>query len=413
MPTQLGKHFWPNFSFVFGLRLDYLSPTIYLTDIFIFLIFIAYFKKLSSQVKTTNKKYLILFGLFLLTLLMGLMGAKNPLAGFYGILKFLEFSFLTFFIIQNFKLLNKTIIFWCFLTGIIFESLLAFLQYFNQASINGIFYFFGERNFNAQTPGIANASINGQLFLRPYATFSHPNALAGFLVVAMLYLLLISSKGKQKILLISIALGTLALVLSLSRTAIFIWLIYLIVLFGVSLAEKYKKQFSKAKLLIVIFSTVIVLAILLLIFQNSFVLQRFLSTKIFDESIVQRSELVGQSFVMFQKSPLLGIGINNFYNNLSFSNSQLNFTLIQPVHNIFLLVLSETGIIGVCVFLYVLWKTFVKTMQKQLQEKRRYLFLLVFSVVFLGLFDHYFLTIQQGQLLFSVVLGTTLAYKKE
>src|SRR3989344_9415701 len=40
LPTQLGRHFWPNFSFVSGIRIDYLSPTLYATDIFILLIFV-------------------------------------------------------------------------------------------------------------------------------------------------------------------------------------------------------------------------------------------------------------------------------------------------------------------------------------------------------------------------------------
>ena len=39
IPTQFGRHFWPDFSFVSGVRVDYLSPTLYVTDILIFLIF--------------------------------------------------------------------------------------------------------------------------------------------------------------------------------------------------------------------------------------------------------------------------------------------------------------------------------------------------------------------------------------
>ena len=33
LPTQLGYHFWPEYTRVFGLRIDYLAPTIYLTDL--------------------------------------------------------------------------------------------------------------------------------------------------------------------------------------------------------------------------------------------------------------------------------------------------------------------------------------------------------------------------------------------
>src|ERR1035437_10261792 len=35
LPTQLGKHFWPNFSYVYGIRIDYLSPTLYFTDLLV------------------------------------------------------------------------------------------------------------------------------------------------------------------------------------------------------------------------------------------------------------------------------------------------------------------------------------------------------------------------------------------
>ena len=34
IPTQLGLHFWPEWSKVAGIRVDYLSPVLYLTDIF-------------------------------------------------------------------------------------------------------------------------------------------------------------------------------------------------------------------------------------------------------------------------------------------------------------------------------------------------------------------------------------------
>src|SRR5258708_7366824 len=38
LPTQLGKHFWPDFSIVSGIRIDYLSPTVYITDVFLILL---------------------------------------------------------------------------------------------------------------------------------------------------------------------------------------------------------------------------------------------------------------------------------------------------------------------------------------------------------------------------------------
>jgi O-antigen ligase len=412
LPTQFGKHFWPNFSFVSGLRLDYLSPTLYLTDVFILLLFVFYFSKLKSILIKINKKYLLSYILFLAVLIIGVAGSKNPLAGFYGIVKFLEYTFLTLFVIIHFKYFNKTVLAFCFLAGIIFESSLSFLQYFNQGSIGGIFYFFGERAFTAQTPGIANASINGQLFLRPYATFSHPNVLAGFLIIAMLYALLLFKNKIKTLVLIGIILGSASLLLSLSRTAIILWIAYLIILFGIPLVKKYKNRFSKSKLIATVVVLFVIALCIFIFFRNSFILQRSSLTKITEEAILQRAELIQQSLVMFMKNPIFGVGVNNFYNNLSFANSRLTVSLIQPVHNIFLLALSETGIIGFCLFVYLFYVSIKNLIYAKFIKQRKFLLMMIFAIIFLGSFDHYFLTIQQGQILFAIIFGTIFSYGK-
>jgi O-antigen ligase len=119
-----------------------------------------------------------------------------------------------------------------------------------------------------------------------------------------------------------------------------------------------------------------------------------------------------QSLTMFTKAPVFGVGVNNFFNNLNFPNSQLTPLLIQPVHNIFLLVLSETGLIGFCLFIYLFYVMIRNLITAKKIKEKKYLLMLIFTVVFLGSFDHYFLTIQQGQLLFAVILGTMLSYGK-
>jgi O-antigen ligase len=363
-------------------------------------------------IKKVNKKYLLVFSLFLLSIFVGLTVSKNPLAGFYGIIRFLEFTFLVVFIANNFKYFNRRILFFCFLSGIVLESFLSFLQYFNQGSIGGIFYYLGERTFSAQTPGIANASINGELFLRPYGTFSHPNVLAGFLLIATLYLFLFfSSKNGKIFLLTGIFLGTISLALTLSRGAIFLWGLYLIVIFGTFIVQKYKNKILNPKFFLKFAIAIVAILVLYLNFQSSLLLQRFSLTRISEESLVQRKELIDQSLTMVVRNPVFGVGINNFFNNLTLSGSQLKALQIQPVHNVFLLVLSQTGIIGFSLFLYIFYKILARLISKRSKREYQYLLMIVFSVIFLGFFDHYFLTIQQGQILFSIVLGTVLSYK--
>jgi O-antigen ligase len=199
-------------------------------------------------------------------------------------------------------------------------------------------------------------------------------------------------------------LGTTALLITLGRTAILLWAIYVIVLFGLWLFEKYKKRnFNPLQIFLSVLIIIGIIAILLL--QNNLIAQRFLTTNLSDESIVQRQTLMSQSLKMFWQSPIFGVGINNYFNNLNIYLSKENPLLIQPVHNIFLLVLAETGIVGLATFLFVLLKSFLVIIKKQ----NKYLLLSLLTIICLGMFDHYFLTLQQGQLLFSLVLGISFA----
>lgn len=399
LPTQLGRHFWPEFAFVFGLRLDYLSPTIYFTDLIIVLILVLSFKSLLLFLKNINKTSKVIIIVSIITLITGVVLSKSPFAGFYGLLKLTEYFFLFVFIMQRFQKLDKRNLFIAFSIPIIYEALLSFFQLINNGSIGGIMYFLGERTFTSSTPGIANASIGGELILRPYATFSHPNVLAGFLMVYSLFLFIAFSKKEKITLLFLILISTTSLVLTLSRTAIIYWIIVLVFLFATSIYKKYKNR--KSNPLLFIFVVLAVLVSITILISNTFVTQRFLETRIYEQSVIQRQELITSSFQMFLKSPLLGVGVNNFYINLT------NTTFVQPVHNIFLFIFSQGGIILFLIFLYLLTKTLIKVKK----TKNIYLFLTLLSVMFLGSFDHYFLTLQQGQIITTLIFGAIYSYK--
>src|SRR3989344_1581709 len=244
-PTQFGRHFWPGFSYILGIRIDYLSPTVYATDILIFLLFIFFINNL--QIKYLSKllkrfSWLSISLLFLIAFLfLGVIFSKSPLAGFYGLFKLFEFIFFGVYTARFVTKINFKKILFVFSAQIIFESILSVAQYLKQSSIGGLFYFVGERTFNGQTPAVANASINGELILRPYGTFSHPNVLGGYLLIGMTLILFnLGSTKKQleKILyLISLTCGTLVLILTFSRIAILLWLIILFI-FLISRAGK-------------------------------------------------------------------------------------------------------------------------------------------------------------------------------
>lgn len=384
LPTQLGRHFWPDFSFVLGLRADYLSPTLYFTDVLIILLFTFWFLSSLKKPKALKFKLPVSVAVFALLLLVGIFLSKSPLPGIYGLLKLVEFSFFGLYTAKNVKSLKMIAI--PFSLGLVFESTLTIAQYFNQGSLGGLLYFLGERAFNSQTPGIANASLNGSLILRPYATFSHPNVLAAYLVISMTLILFYFRKTVRYPLLF---IGTAALFLTLSRAAVLAWA----VVFFIWLVKSFWRS-EKTKIIFFLIAT-----IALIYFSPLY--SRFSSLSLVDATIESRIALSKAALDMFSKKPILGVGLGNFLPSLPFFvGSDGNVFYLQPVHNIFLLVLSETGIIGLGFFIWFLFKTFRRV------TRRSTLALVLFSeILILGFFDHYFLTLQQGQLMFALILG--------
>lgn len=187
IPTQLGRHFWPNWSLVNGVRIDYLSPTLYITDILIVLLFLfSFFRRDKSDDLSFGMVVRPSPTLIIIFLLLVVLFSNFSFISFFKFLKIFEIFIFAWLIKTNLNKKNFSQFIFVLSLSMLFQSVLGIAQFFNHGSINGIFYFFGERNFSSGTPGIANAVINGTLILRPYGTLPHPNVLAGFLLVGII-----------------------------------------------------------------------------------------------------------------------------------------------------------------------------------------------------------------------------------
>lgn len=388
LPLQLGKHFWLDFSYVMGLRVDYLSPTIYLTDLLVLAILglwaiekISNIKNQTSKIDIKNLKLFFFLFLIFIFLLVNCFFARNQGAAFYKLLKILEFFALGFYAAKNYCLLFT--IHWPLVIAVVYSSLLAIAQFVRQSSLNGIFWWLGERTFNAATPGIAKIEINGRLLMRPYATFSHPNALAGFVLVSFIFTLPFVFKKSKTFAVVYSLLVISCLALTFSRS---VWLVGLLVAFW------FLKSFSPNYSLLTGYCLLIALIVLLIKLPN-----------FAEESLVQRMELNKISLQLIKQSPLTGVGLNNFVVRISEFWRQPVLWL-QPVHNIYLLVAAETGVVGLLIFLYFLLLTYKKIKKFPTPYKSIFLYVLI-SILLLGFFDHYWLTLQQNQLLLTILLG--------
>lgn len=389
LPTQLGRHFFLPFSYLSGVRIDYLAPTIYATDILAILLIIFNFKTVFNFFK--NKKILVVL---LSLLIFNLLISQSQIISLYRYIKILEWLSVFSIFASRATPCKEKIVFYGFFWGAFFELILVVLQFINKHSIQGIFWFFGERYLTLSMPGIAKAAINGIEFLRPYGTFSHPNSMGGFYLLLYFFVLLFISRytlrvarfTKQLFLLIC----TFLIFFSFSKIAIVTFLIsnvYYLISIGLK-----KKIFCKpcflAKIIVPIFVALI-----------------FLFAKTDPQTVNNRIILIKNSWQVFISHPFFGVGLGNYLTAQNKIPLRFNYFFQQPVHNIFLLWITETGIVTTGLILF-----FVINFFKKIKKPIAISYYLLAIVFITGFFDHYWLTLQQNFLLLAVILGIVFVF---
>jgi len=378
LPTQLGKHFFLPFSYISGVRVDYLAPTIYLLDIIIFFLAVI---NLKTILKFFKKK--VFFIIFLLSLINIFFANSVPLA-FYGFIKIIEF-FIVFSLGQKMLtiLRDKIILIGLFIMTF-FQFLLVFFQIFLHHSVNGFFYYFGERFINLSTPGIAKISLFGQELLRPYGTFSHPNSLAGFFLLLYFYVLVEKKFSKFLILKnLFLLFSSIIIFLSFSKIAIISYLLLTVIYYILSVK---KCRFCLISRIV----TLVVISVVFLVGKGD------------PLSLQKRIELVKTSSLIIIKHLVIGVGVHNYLLSQAEYPSKFPYFINQPVHNIFLLFFSEWGLLIGGYFIYL----FIKKTGRIIITKP-YIFL---TIILTGMFDHYWLTLNQNFILLALILSFIIKF---
>jgi len=357
LPTQLGLHFWPDFSRAAGLRVDYLSPTLYLTDLLILLYLVSRIPPILSWLKRHLRPLVILVLFIGLNTVLS-SSPHNTLFWWSRFLFYLVFFLslrlqkITWSQIKNLLLLSTSLV-----------ICLEIFQLYHQSSLGGLPYWFGERAFTSSTSGLGRLFLFGLDLVRPQSTFSHPNSLAGYLLIIYYLFHLHRSPLWQRV---AIFVG---LLLTFSKGALLAFL--LVVIFNL-----------RPHLLLIIFTTLSLSQLFLPTLAHS---PSFISDRLFFLNPLRK---------MILRRPLLGVGLGGFIPALAglLPGSFLLPSKLQPVHNIFLLALSEIGLLG---SLLLGW---LAHFQLKLLSKPRFAGLLALITI-TGTFDHYWWTLPQNKLI--------------
>lgn len=292
------------------------------------------------------------------------------------------------------------------LTGVL-ESIVALVQFISQKSTG--LYLFGESRLGSNILGLARVDLLGHSLLRAYGTFPHPNILGGFLLFTISATVwYIRNILETRRLLASWASGAyllgiqlIGLGLTFSRSAITGLL--LILIFSLC-RDRFKtclyierNSINNRKIIALI--TGIIVIFFLLIVRTP--IQNTLSGK--DLTTRLRIEYAAAAYHRFITAPILGRGWGTGPIELpAFSNFSFYPWELQPVHNIYLSVLSDLGIVGFLIFIYFIYRTLKKP-----SNIWKYLFI---AYLFIGLFDHYLLTLPQGIFIF---FGSAILCRRE
>ena len=368
LPTQLGFHLWPSWSFIHGLSIDYLSITVYLTDLLLLTLLFIHPPRFLFY-----KPIKILITTIILSSFLGLQ-PLNSLIFLFRILLLLNYSHA----ISNQNKTTLSLLLTSISISTIVISLLAILQFIAQSSLDGIFYWLGERHFSLTTPGIAKTTLpfTYQQVIRSYATFSHPNSLAGHLIVISLLVIILKRKLKLNNLLTKTTLfiSLIALITTFSRSAIFALLVSLI---SLTLSPSHS-----------LFLTITIPLLLTLILTLPILVGN-------QTSITTRQLLNHYALKAFRSNSLFGVGLNNFTIYLSQITPPLNHYLFQPAHNIYLLLLSQLGAVPIITFIFI---------KPRLKINKIFL-PAILAISITGALDHYWLTLPQNRLLISFLGG--------
>jgi len=152
------------------------------------------------------------------------------------------------------------------------------------------------------------------------------------------------------------------------------------------------------------------------------------------KSNIERLGTYKQAIGVLDHSFPWGVGVNNYTVALhDLLNDGLESWSYQPVHNVYILILAEVGIFGFLLWLLVvLWTLFVKVPSTKYQvpeknqvpstklrmpvpESPNHLIAstILFAILIIMLFDHYFWSLSIGIYLFWLVLGLIMAKNRQ
>ncbi|MBD3156196.1 hypothetical protein GF369_00025 [Candidatus Peregrinibacteria bacterium] len=401
MPFQIDVLAYSSTLFKGGNFNPFTSVFYYLADIVFLLALIAWGVSLvrgEYKKKLTYGKWLI--GVILLALIIvgewSVFVAEDQFLSLLALLRLVQMIVMYFYMAND--VTNRQTVMNVFIASVSVQAVIALLQYVTQGSL-GI-HVLGESVLSPTLPGVAKMNIDGVNTMRAYGTFPHPNIMAGYLVTAIMFTFYHIRK-KEYIAYPVLVLLLAALLLTFSRSAMLA--LFIAGLFFVSVKE------VKISLKYILLGVSLLGLFIVIVNAEQTILHKllFVDRASFDQRVFYFS--IAKS--MMYAHPL-GVGLSNFTLLMpDYTFLKLAPWDYQPVHNMYMLLANELGLPGFIIFALLLVVLAVYLFSTYIQRKQRhrgmglYILATLIALAIIGLFDHYLISLYQGQLLLFLVIG--------
>jgi|AntAceMinimDraft_4_1070372.scaffolds.fasta_scaffold14855_2 O-antigen ligase len=380
-------------NFIFDYKNQYATLGIYFSEIILWIIFFCFFifyiynlkQKVKINFKWNRERIFILsLFIFLIYIFSSIFWSIDKEIALNKSLYFLEAGL--FFIILLSQIFDYRKFLKVIVLSSVFPCLLGIYSFLTQNFL--VNKFLGLNKYTASISGASIITGDGiGRWLRAYGSFSHPNFFAGFLIITILANIFLFRFVKNKLVWFFIfCLQIMSLFFTFSRSA---WLsfFFIIIFLFFCFKKEDKTFFNKNKLYI---STSIILIIFLSIIYNPIIKNRFSNNSYAEiKSSSERVDLNNESLEIISANLFFGVGVGN-YTMASYNlNQNKNLWEYQPVHNIFLLFLAETGLFGLILFLILLYN--FKLYYFENNNVKNINLVLIFCLILpILLLDHYF-----------------------
>lgn len=440
----------------------YTTGSVYVSDIFFFVAIILWIIKEHKNIILSSiqlKGIISLFLAFFLWAFFSFFLVENKPIIIFRAVEILEFFMVFLYIAIRIVPSDRTIsssnasgrepflavTLMAFIIGGFLNSIIGIFQFFAQKSLG--LRIFGESVLSVDYPGVATVILGGKEILRSYGLFPHPNILGGFLIFSLFCTIFLMKRrfvprgtiekeydygGKfiTSVFWIFILSQSIALILTFSKSAILGLLVAGIFSFPHLCRMDIKKLFHveqvKLTMTVIVFS-IITLSIIFFVARN-------IDYRYFiKQPLLERMSYVGLSMGMIKDHPIIGVGMGQFVSEMKkYSESSMLLWQYQPVHNIYMLIFSEIGIVGLSLFILLIlriisyrqisaiWRNntienndmarLIVSSEETLRlgeavAVKKFFLPILFGFLLIGFFDHYLWDLQQGQFLLWILLG--------